>query len=149
MNEHEQLRHDIKRRLNSYRDLRAEHLQLQEELKRLELLMGSPGGPNMDGMPRGSDHTSPVERIAIKHMTLEEKYHTKLEQLAAAQLEIEELIETLEPTERRLARFRYIEGLTWEEVCVRMNYSWRQSHRIHGRMLDRLAAVELARRNAT
>lgn len=148
MSTYEQTRQTIKRQLNSYRDLKAEQLQLQEELKRLELLLGSPTGSNMDGMPRSSSEpSSPVERIAIKHMTLEEKYQTKLEQLASAQIEIEEMIEKLEPTERRLARYRYIEGLTWEEVCVCMNYSWRQSHRIHGKMLDRLTTAELERQS--
>ena len=49
------------------------------------------------------------------------------------------MLENLEPTERKLARFRYIDGLTWEEVCDVMAYSWRQTHRIHGRMLDKLA----------
>lgn len=147
MTDHELMRQDIKKKLNSYRELKAEALQLQEELRRLELLMGSPMGPNLSGMPRGSSEpSSPTERLAIKHIALEERYGAKLEKLATDQLEIEEMIERLEPTERRLARYRYIDGLNWEEVCVCMNYSWRQSHRIHGRMLDRLTAAELEKR---
>jgi hypothetical protein len=35
-------------------------------------------------------------------------------------------------------RHRYLEGLTWEKVCVEMNYSWRQTHNIHARALDKL-----------
>ena len=57
------------------------------------------------------------------------------------------MIEGLEPTERKLARFRYIDGLAWEAVCEMMTYSWRQTHRIHGRMLDKLAAAETERRS--
>lgn len=146
MTEREQVRIDIKRELNSYRDLSAEHCQLLEELKRLEAVMYSPGAPNMDGMPRGTTTSNPVERLGIKHITLEEKYRAQLDELVGAQLRIEEMIEGLDCTERRLARYRYIDGLNWETVCDKLNYSWRQTHRIHGRMLDKLVAAELERR---
>ena len=69
MTERDQVRANIKRRLNSYRDLVTEHAQLTEELKRVETLMSSPTGSALDGMPRsGSGPSNPVERIAIKHM---------------------------------------------------------------------------------
>ena len=37
-----------------------------------------------------------------------------------------------------LMRYRYIDGLKWEEVAVRMNYSWTQTHDIHGKALKQL-----------
>lgn len=148
MTEREQIRLEIKKQLNSYQDLRAEHQQIRDELRRLEVLMSAPASPNWDGMPRSPGNSNPVERMVVKHLTLEQRYETKLDELIAAQEEIEDIIEALEPTERRLARFRYIDGLSWDTVCEKMNYSWRQTHRIHGRMLDRLAAAELERRNA-
>ena len=148
MTDREQIRAEIKRQLNSYKDLRAEHQQLLDELRQLEIAMSAPPGPNWDGMPRSPGTSNPVERMAIKHITLEQRYEAQLERLAAAQILIEDMIEGLEPTERRLARFRYIDGLTWDAVCDKMNYSWRQTHRIHGRMLDKLVAAELERRNA-
>lgn len=147
MTDTELIRISIKKQLNSYRDLSAEHRQLVEELERLEALMGSPSCPNRDGMPRGaSGPSNPVESKAFKHMELEQRYRAQLEKLAAAQAAIEDLIEGLEPTERRLARFRYIDELAWEAVCEKMSYSWRQTHRIHGRMLNRLVAAELEKR---
>ena len=54
----------------------------------------------------------------------------------------EKAIEALEPTARMLLRFRYIDGLPWEEVCVRMNYSWRQTHRMHSKALEALKEGE-------
>lgn len=145
LTEREQLRTDIKRQLNSYRELRAEMVQLQDELLRLEMLMSSPSGPNLDGMPRSPGISNPVERMVTKHIDLEERYITQIDDLVKRQAEIENMIESLEPTERRLARFRYIDGLTWETVCDKMCYSWKQTHRIHARMLDKLA--ELAERS--
>lgn len=146
MIEQEQVRTEIKRKLNSYRDLSAEHRQLSDELERLEAVMGSPSGPNLDGMPRSPGISNPVERMTFKHIELEQRYREQLDKLAAGQAEIEDMIEGLEPTERRLARFRYIDGLAWETVCEKMNYSWRQTHRIHSGMLDKLVAAELKKR---
>lgn len=147
MTEREELRQDIKRQLNSYRELEAERRQLVEELDRLEVLMSSPSGSNWDGMPHSPGVSNPVERMAIKHITLVERYEAQLRRLVAAQEVIENLIDGLEPTERRLARSRYIDGLHWEDVCDVLNYSWRQTHRIHGRLLDKLVDAELAKRN--
>ena len=147
MTEREQIRKSIKSQLNSYRDLRAEHRQLTEELQRLEILMRAPSSTNFDGMPRdGSGVSNPVERMVIKHVELEERYKQKVADLVDSQIVIENMIEDLEPTERRLARFRYIDGLTWEDVCVKISYSWMQTHRIHGRMLDKLVDAEMERR---
>jgi hypothetical protein len=146
--EREELRLDIKRQLNSYRELEAERRQLQDELTRLEVLMDAPASPNWDGMPHGSGVSNPVERMATKHLTLLDRYRAKLVELVAAQESIENLIEGLDDsTERRLARFRYIDGMRWEDVCDKINYSWMQTHRIHGRLLDKLVDVELAKRN--
>lgn len=146
MIEQEQIRTDIKRQLNSYRELREEHNQLADELARLEALMRTPSGPNLDGVPRGSDISKPVERFVVKYMDLERKYRAQINNLLAGQAKIEDIIEALEPTERRLARYRYIDGLSWENVCEKMNYSWRQTHRIHSAMLDKLVDAELEKR---
>lgn len=146
--EREQARLDIKKRLGSYRGLTAECQQLRNELERLEALMSSPGGPSMDGMPKAPGVANPVERMVIKHITLQEQYKTQIAKIVEQQTAIESLIETLDPTERCLARFRYIDGLNWDTVCEMMNYSWRQTHRIHGRMLDKLVDVELKKREA-
>lgn len=147
MTEREQIRLDIKRQLNSYREIDAERRQLLDELQRLETLLDEPSSSNWDGMPHGTGIRNPVENLVTKKLTLEQRYRTKLAEIVAAQETIEKLIEGLEPTERRLARFRYIDGLHWEDVCVRIGYSWKQTHRIHGKVLDKLVDDEMAKRN--
>ena len=149
MTEREQIRSDIKKQLNSYRNLRAEQRQIEDELYRLELLMSAPSSPNLSGMPKSPGVGNPVESMVTKHIMLEERYKAQIEKLIAAQMVIEDIIDGLEPTERRLARFRYIDGLTWEAVCERICYSWMQTHRIHGRMLDKLVDAELKKRKAS
>lgn len=52
---------------------------------------------------------------------------------------IEKAIEKLPPREALLIRLRYLDQKRWEEICVEMNYSWRQVHRIHSDALKLLA----------
>ena len=148
MTEREQTRLDIKKKLNSYRGLTAECQQILDELERLEVVMSSPAGPNLSGMPRSPGVVNPVERMVAKKFELQDRYAGRLATLADAQKAIEDMIESLEPVERLLARYRYIDGLTWENVCDKLCYSWKQTHRIHGRMLDKLTAAEIERRKA-
>lgn len=124
----------LKARLFSYLDIRAERKQIEREIARL----ADPKGTNWDGMPRGSSGGDVMASIVAKRDTLRRKYEAKLVELTAAQTEIEETIDGLEPKERRLMRYRYIDGLEWEEVCVKMCYSWRQTHRLHSAILDQL-----------
>ena len=131
-------RDELKTQLGRYRALEAERQQIAMELEKLESFMTAPRGTNWDGMPRSGGPSDPILSVVTAHMTLKERYEAKLAQLAEAQAAIEDMIESLEPTERKLFRHRYIEGLTWEEVCVAIGYSWRQTHNIHGRALDKL-----------
>ncbi len=146
MTERERIKVDIKRQLNSYHVLRAEYRDIQSELRQLEITLGSPPGAKLDGMPRSPGVSNPVERAAIKHLELVEKCEAKLDKIAAALGMIEDMIEGLDPIERRLARAHYIDGLTWEGVCDKINYSWSQTHRIHRRMLDKLVDAELKKK---
>lgn len=129
---------ELKRQLHRYRDLRAEYDQIALELEKVEAFMAAPRPANLDGMPRAPGAGDPVLGVVTHHLALQERYRAKLEELAAAQALVEDMIEGLEPGERKLMRHRYIEGLTWEEVCVAIGYSWRQTHNIHGRILDKL-----------
>jgi DNA-directed RNA polymerase specialized sigma24 family protein len=139
---------DLKKRLHRYRDLEAERQQIEQELDRVRDAMTGPRGANLDGMPKAPGVGDPVLGVVSQHLALEERYRLQLEKLAAAQATIEDMIEGLEPMTRKLMRHRYIEGLPWEEVCVAVGYSWRQTHNIHAKALDALLAAELEREAA-
>ena len=72
---------------------------------------------------------------------IDELYLPKKTALLRELERIEQAIETLGPTERTLMRLRYIEGLSWQEVCDRIHYSWQQTHRIHANALIKLREV--------
>lgn len=129
----------IKRRLNSYRHVQMERRQILERIMRLEARLTAPGAQNLDGMPHGSGRGDTLANGTAALSDLRDLYRAKEAELAQTQRDIEQLIENLDPIERVIARYRYIEGLHWEQICVKVNYSWRQTHRIHSEMIDKLA----------
>ena len=131
-----------KEQLRAYRDIRKERDDLKEMIEELEGRMYGPRAQQLDAVP-SSNHQpiSTVEIAAINHADLLERYWVKVAELDEALAEIEAAIETLQPRERTLIRLYYAQGLTWEEVCVEMNYSWRQIHRIHGAALEALKNI--------
>lgn len=132
-----------KERLRNYQNLKREQQQLRHQLEALETALYYPKIQKLDAMPKGgSPEGNPMEDLAIHHIELQERYRVKLAELAAEQLEIEKAIDPLPPTARMLLRYRYIDGLKWEEVCMRMSYSWRQVHRLHGEALKQLRDKE-------
>lgn len=135
-------RHRVKRRLYRYLDLKRERDQIAEELRTAEGTATSPSSPNLDGMPRASGYGDAMVGRVSEIISLRELYERKRDEISDAMLAIEDAIEGLEPVERTLLRYRYIYGMTWEQVSVAMNYSWRQTHKIHARALDKLAIQE-------
>lgn len=136
---------EIKGKLYRYIDLTHERDQLADQIRRLEAIAYTPGAPAKSGRPRKAAVSDPTGDRAARLINLREAYDAKLDQAVQAIAEIEQLIGTLsDPVERRLIRCRYLEGKTWEQVCIEMNYSWRQVHRIHGRALEDLSRKKMA-----
>lgn len=136
-----------KEKLQTYRELERERLQIERELQKIETQLYSPKAQQLTGMPFGPPQKGGgLEAAVAKHIDRLEKlrkhYATLLDRLVAAQLEIERAIEAMDPDARTLLRYRYIDGLKWEEICVKMNYSWRSVHRLHAAALIRLKEGE-------
>ena len=135
-------RQRVKKRLSAYLDAKREYKQIEERLEALNARLVSLGSPRLDGMPRsGSGGDNKPDLLDAKDR-LVERYMVIGAELMKTQLEIEDEIKWLDSVERVLIRHRYIEGLSWEQVCVALGYSWRQTHNIHARALDRLAELE-------
>ena len=127
-----------KERLRNYQSIKREREQLRQQLEEIEAALYYPKVQQLTGMPHHHVEGNPQENMILHHIELQDRYRAKMEELAAEQLAIETAIETLDPTARMLLRYRYIDGLKWEEVCVRMGYSWTQTHEHHGRALHKL-----------
>lgn len=64
----------------------------------------------------------------------------ELRKAMTKRVEIESAIEKLPEREKALIRYRYIQGKSWEQICLTMNYEWRQVHRIHSGALKMINA---------
>lgn len=112
--------------------------QIKANLNQLRAQKYNVKSPIIDGMPKQMSNGSSIESLIVKYAELENNYKAKLFEIAEEQMKIEEAINSLEPIERTLIRYRYIEHLKWEEVCIKINYSWKQTHRIHNVALQKL-----------
>ena len=131
----------VKEKLRGYGDRRRELRQLVRMLADLEARMTAPRIQVLTGMP-GSPSKDPDKLTDLVAQELRGRYRRCIEELTAAQLEVEKLIETLGPREREIFRLRYIDGAKWEDICVLMSYSWRQVHRAHSAALQKLEKQE-------
>ena len=131
-----------KDRLRNYQAIKQEREQLRRQLDEIEAALYYPKVQRLTDMPAAPAHGNPQEDMALRHIELQQLYQAKLEELAAEQLAIEAAIESLDEISRLLLRYRYIEGLKWEEVCVKLGYCWTQTHEHHSRALKLLKGAE-------
>lgn len=131
-----------KERLRNYQRIKDELVQIHRQVEEIEAALLHPKVQKLTGMPSAPSHGNATENMIAKHLELLEWYKYKEAELASEQLAIEQAIEDLEQRERMLLRYRYIDGLTWEQVCIAMGYEWAQTHRIHGKALEQLREME-------
>ena len=74
-------------------------------------------------------------------MDAERRAAGEITRLAELEREIEQTINQAAEPYRTLLYERYINGKTWEQVAVRMNYSFRHTTKLHGTALRILKDV--------
>nr|DAV11973.1 MAG TPA: Protein of unknown function (DUF722) [Caudoviricetes sp.] len=121
--------------LKSYRRAIKREQDILDEIQRLRLDKMFPSVVN-DGMPHGSSHSDLSDYAAILDEQIELLKEERLEKVRCYQ-KIERQIRQMEnEDEQEVLRLRYILGMKWEEVAVKMDYSWKQTHRIHSSALQ-------------
>lgn len=130
-------------KLREIRDAYKEREQLREKIAQLETMRLSPritmyGGERVQSSAKGDIQPDLIARIdeAIA------AYNAKLKKCVDLIIAFENSIEKLTSRERRLMRLYYIDGLTWEQVCVKMNYSWMHLHRLRKAILEKIEGAE-------
>ena len=120
--------------LRSYRRAIKREQDILDEIQRLRLDKMFPSVVN-DGIPHGSSHSDLSDYAAILDEQIDLLKEERLEKVRCYQ-KIERQISQMEnEEEQEVLRLRYILGMKWEEVDVKMGYSWKQTHRIHSSAL--------------
>lgn len=122
--------------LNSYKNLCNKLKSLEDQLQSLRETEESAKIPSISDMPKAHNQTD-LSDVMVR---IEEVY-TKIVRLRAEcikrKLEIEDKIADMpDGIEADILRKRYLEFKSWEEICVELNYSWRQTHRLHSNALS-------------
>ena len=121
--------------LKSYRRAVKREQDILEEIQRLRLDKMFPSVV-CDGMPHGSSHSDLSDYMAIMDEQIELLKEERLEKAKCYQRIGRQIRQMENEDEREVLRLRYIKGLKWEEVALKMNYSWKWVHKIHGRALQ-------------
>lgn len=125
----------LKRYINLDREIERkleEVARLRAELTRITPVYTTE--PKGGGSIRGK-----TESLIAKIVDLENELDADIDRLVTVRDSIRMAIESVEEDrERLLLQYRYIDGLTFEEIAVLMNYSWRHIHRLHSQALSNL-----------
>ena len=74
-----------------------------------------------------------------KVLEIDEEINREIDELQIVRQEIRATLNQLEDENLKLLmEYRYIDGLTWEQIAVKMNYCWRQVCRKHGQALTQI-----------
>lgn len=124
--------------LKRYRKIDREVNQLLMEKDEI-FSLGTKITPTYSDMPKGTGENNKIQSTIEKLEEQEEKINKKIDLLYEVKEDIEKTLHTVEDdTLRVLLRYRYINGLTWEEIAVTMNYDYRWILRLHGKALNEL-----------
>lgn len=95
--------------------------------------------PVLSQTPGGGESGSPIERPMDKVLEIDEEINREIDELQTVRQEIRAALNQLEDENLKLLmEYRYIDGLTWEQIAVKMNYCWRQVCRKHGQALTQI-----------
>ena len=132
-----------KERLRHYKDLKNEIIKMRARIDEIESSVTSLRSPSFEGLPSAPNkNKSPVESAVASLIDLKSEYLYRLNDMVKEQKTIEEAIASLPgSTERQLMLMRYIDGLTWEDICTALEYSWAHTHRIHALALRHISEV--------
>jgi hypothetical protein len=122
--------------LLQYRDAVRRATAAQDHLDELRA-MAERITPNYGGSGGGTHQTGDKLGAAVAHLVdAESRVSDELEVLEATEREVIGTIDKItDGTLHTLLYERYINGKTWERIAVALNYSYRQTTRMHGAAL--------------
>lgn len=92
--------------------------------------------PVLSQTPGGGESGSPIERPMDKVLEIDVEIKREIYELQTVRQEIRSALDQLEDENLKLLmEYRYIDGMTWEQVAVEMHYSYMQICRLHGKAL--------------
>lgn len=132
----EKTENEIKKEyLLGFQKISRQLARLENELAEIRLNKYCPSCIS-DGTPRASG-CSDLSSYMAKVDELEKKILKKRYKRLQKQQEIRNRIEKMEDeNEKDVLTYRYLRGMKWEDIAVKMNIGYRHILRIHGKALE-------------
>lgn len=87
-----------------------------------------------------SNSENRLESSVSKIVDIEREIGTSVDQLERIRLQVESVINSVpNVNQRNVLRLRYISGMKWEQIAVKLNYDYRWVLRLHGKALNKIA----------
>ena len=98
--------------------------------------------PVLSPVPGGGGSGSPIERPMDKVLEIDAEINREIDELQIVRQEIRAALNQLEDENLKLLmEYRYIDGLTWEQIAEKMDCSRQWVFSLHGKALQK---IELA-----
>ena len=99
--------------------------------------------PTLSQAPGGGGSGSPIERPMDKVLEIDVEINREIDELQIVRQEIRNTLNQLgNENLKLLMEYRYIDGMTWEQIAVKMHYGFQWVCKLHGRALNRLRIKE-------
>ncbi len=87
-----------------------------------------------------SNSDNRLESTVSKIVDMEKEIGASIDQLERVRLQVESVIDSVpNANQRNVLRLRYISGMKWEQIAVKLNYDYRWVLRLHGKALNKIA----------
>lgn len=114
-----------------FQDLSDEMIRIRSDAERIT--------PMITDMPSGAQISDRIANAVERLTACADELEREAEHMQQLMREIRAVIGTVpDAIQRRLLLLRYIDGHTWEEIAVMMNYSYVHICRLHGKALSKI-----------
>lgn len=95
--------------------------------------------PVISDMPKGEAGENRIQSAIDRIIEIEEEINGGIDDLLLVRQDVQRAVASVQnETLRLLLEYRYLNGRTWEQIAVNMQYDYRWVLRLHGKALDQL-----------
>lgn len=99
--------------------------------------------PSLSNIPKSDLTNDKVSEAVSKIVDLEKEIDAEIDNLVTVRNQIQVTIDAVQDdTLKTLLEYRYINGLTWEKIAVKLDKSYQWVCELHGRALKRLPSLD-------
>lgn len=129
--------------LQRYKTAQKEAEDVELRITQLRLRYAAPSAIEYSDMPRAHDSEHDLSDYMAKMDELTSYLVEKYKRCMGIEVDIYQRLDSMDrQEEREVLRYRYIDGMTWEQIAQRTGYVLRHIYRLHGNALQNFPLPE-------